>query len=169
MTFNEYSELAFKTCKKMPYREHLAHMGLGIAEEIFESIEIADQNELLREEFGDVLWYVACLRFNPETGEKLFDFSDNFFDNDDVIDENYDITAIKTVIGICKKYFAYEKGFDIQILKNKLEIIISMIYSTFEDPKIFQTILQNNIEKLQRRFPDAYSNRAAIEQSDKSN
>lgn len=69
MGFNEYQKLAMRTCKKFEKREEaIANVGLGLAGESGEVADILKKHlvsgkeldkEHLKEELGDVLWYIA--------------------------------------------------------------------------------------------------------------
>ena len=76
--FNEYKELAMRTCKKFDREEDaITNVGLGLAGECGEVADIIKKHlvgakqidkEHLKEELGDVLWYLAeaCYVFNIE-------------------------------------------------------------------------------------------------------
>lgn len=71
MIAQEYAPLARRTLKEMPdFRQHMIHMGMGIAGEMGELIDLAkkvcvygkpyDHTNAI-EEAGDVMWYIANL------------------------------------------------------------------------------------------------------------
>ena len=68
MNFKEYVPLAMRTCKPLPFADHINHMGLGIVGEMGEIVDqlkkayiygkAIDQVNIV-EEVGDVAYYVA--------------------------------------------------------------------------------------------------------------
>ena len=75
MNFKEYIPLAIRTCKPLPFADHINHMGLGIVGEMGEIVDqlkkayiygkAIDQVNIV-EEVGDVAWYVAgVVQFYP--------------------------------------------------------------------------------------------------------
>ena len=68
MNFEEYMLTVAKRCKELPYREHLAHMAMGVTGEFGEVVEMIkkhtiygkplDRKGLIRE-VGDICWYVT--------------------------------------------------------------------------------------------------------------
>lgn len=76
MKFAEYVPLAIRTCKPLPFKDHINHMGLGIVGEMG---ELADQIKKayiygkgvdqvnIIEEVGDVAWHVAGIAHHYPT------------------------------------------------------------------------------------------------------
>ena len=70
LTFQEYLPLAMRTCKELPHEDHITHMVLGIIGEVGELVDAVKRHYIygkpldianVKEEIGDLSWYVAGL------------------------------------------------------------------------------------------------------------
>jgi len=157
------------------WSQHLAHMGLGLAEEYLEYLdeqypkddEIIDVN-ILKKEMGDLCWYLAGLRyiFMNDKPIALFEFQG------DAIDLSKEPLTLEVCLlriqNKLKKYFAYGKDFNIDELRKDIEIAFHAIavYECETWHIDFQDMLNSNIEKLKIRFPDNFTDGEAIAQAD---
>lgn len=79
LTFQEYSPLAMRTCKELPREDHITHMVLGIIGEVGELVDAVKRHYIygkpldianVKEEIGDLSWYVAGLMgVRPESAK----------------------------------------------------------------------------------------------------
>lgn len=164
MDISNYQKLAFRTCKELPIEEHLSHMALGIASETFELMLSDSVNDIehTKEEIGDVLWYVACL------AEQL---------NIELVNQNIDddrdsltvlVESAEKLISMIKKANIYRKSFTYNEYKTAiLKLYNSVIFFCDSEQLSHEDIMRENISKLEKRYPEKYSDKSAIQRLDK--
>lgn len=176
MTFNDYKHLAIRTSKQMNGLENLVHMALGISSEYFEVLEAnklakisssieeqVENTKKLSDELGDVLWYAACLCLMYD-----LDFSRGHDFRKTSIQY-----AIERITSIGKSSWVYNRPMDEpdktgftprQQLQEAIYNIIMWVELDF--PFKIDKIFKDNIEKLQKRYPEKYSDQDANERKD---
>lgn len=169
MNLSDYQIAAFRTCPDLskPYQEHipvdmiiplsmklnLSHMVEGMNSELSEIYDSRDSiNEA--EEYADIMWYVGgyCTWRNYNLGFLL----------------SSEPGQIKTISwhiqeltdGV-KKYVAYNKPIDTKIEVNHICSIVWLIQAQLGESR-FRKALQNNIDKLRARYPEKFTEEAAI-------
>ena len=181
MNFKEYISLAIRTCKPLPFADHINHMGLGIVGEIGEIVDQLkkayiygkplDQVNIV-EEVGDVAWYVAgVVQFYPN----LY----NFIGSDELNSSiNYEKLAeaksklTRTVL--MNTMSAANLVVDMGILADEAggpsdegeEVAKTLCMFLFATAVLLDVDLAEafevNIAKLAKRYGDKYSDYAAV-------
>ena len=166
MKLEEYQALALRTARMFPTDiENLNHAALGLASEFFE-VCAADGPDQQKEEIGDCAWYMAlaCHALNANFHDlfqsPLLDF-----------DVETPIAALKDFISEVKGLVVYNRTLDDERRQDMLEDLEKFAYTLrcFEvdsDTPIVD-VLEQNIAKLRKRFPDAYSHELADARIDK--
>jgi NTP pyrophosphatase (non-canonical NTP hydrolase) len=177
VNFQQYRPLALRTAKMFPdSRANLQHATLGLITESGEfATEVkrlfaygkpltAEMNAHMREELGDVLWYVPLAMWAmgevelPETTDEMRDeFGYNL----------PDLTcALGAMVGGVATLLKY--GDDTE---DALLMLSAVVYIVERCAEIIGTtgdeLRAANIAKLRQRFPDAYSDAAAEARADK--
>lgn len=161
MTYNQYQQLAYRTCAQMKdIKMDLAHMVLGLGSELHE-VQDADTPIATSDELNDIRWYIA--NYCNFRGLSYEDISTNLVIG--VRGNGIDllINSVSKLQDMVKKYIAYNKEID----KNKeLQCLIDIEsalcrLSDFYLLNIEQGMI-NNIDKLRTRFPEKFSEELAI-------
>lgn len=181
MKFSEYIPLAIRTCKSLPFADHINHMGLGIVGEMGEIVDqlkkayiygkAIDQVNIV-EEVGDVAWYVAgVVQFYPN----LYNFigSDelkNSINHEKLAEAKSKIT--RTIL--MNTMSAANLVVDMGILADEAgepsdegeEVAKTLCMFLFATAVLLDVDLAEafevNIAKLAKRYGDKYSDYAAI-------
>ena len=195
MNFQEYTPLAFKTAKQYndPVKD-LLHGALGMATEAAEFSEtletfyfrlsgdkqplsvyaplstfqkqyMEDLKENFMEEVGDAFWYSALLATHfkfPMSYEGETLSTTNYLPMSGVLQTS------GGVIDIAKRAFVYEKEIDLNLLatlvqQNTVAWVRLLNWLCID----LSECLQYNIDKLQKRYSEKYSNEAALARADK--
>ena len=181
MKFSEYIPLAIRTCKPLPFADHINHMGLGIVGEMGEIVDQLkkayiygkplDQVNIV-EEVGDVAWYVAgVVQFYPN----LY----NFIESDELKNSiNYEKLAeaksniTRTIL--LNTMSAANLVVDMGILADEVgepsdegeEVAKTLCMFLFATAVLLEVdlsqVFEVNIAKLAKRYGDKYSDYAAI-------
>ncbi len=164
MELSRYHDLAMRTAKVLPScEENFTHAALGLASEFFESL-LASNDELeLFKELGDMAWYfpVACdsLGIRLEDLPALAETYDPDVDSAEVV-----VVNLSAITSRAKRFFAYGEQMSEGIVKT-LRRQLANLWVAFSGD-LPPGCLEANIEKLRVRFPDAYSNEAALARAD---
>jgi NTP pyrophosphatase (non-canonical NTP hydrolase) len=186
----EYQALALRTAKDMGSIENnLVHAALGIgseAGELSETIVAAWLNlpyvmDNLSEELGDCAWFAALM-----CSVMSWNFEDLILEPAEASDLSNELAAAVLrrnppalvmclsafaggVLTVVKAGVVYGKEMDVVELKRKLSLYVTTIglISDIHDIPFVQFTLAANIAKLQKRYPEKYSDAAAIERKDK--
>jgi NTP pyrophosphatase (non-canonical NTP hydrolase) len=155
-----YVELAIRT--EAPSEHRLLHAAMGFCTEVAEVeewflLEVQDKDHL-REELGDIMWYVAI----------ALDKLDLELEIPEALIYGFDIALLNVSVGRfmdqIKREFFYAKAIDetvlIEALGQIVEQVISINAIVLKEP--FDLALEKNIDKLKARFPDKFTNEAAI-------
>lgn len=165
MNLAEYLPLAQRTEKMYPTMvERFVHAALGIGGEIG---ELFAKELNVKEELGDLLWYMAIF-FNssplvpmlPPFREGQFDFERECFVED-----------AGELIGLVKKMHIYNQPFEkVEAeMQKRLEKMLTSIYVMADCFQLdVSEVMEHNIAKLRARYPDKYSDAAAEARADKA-
>ncbi len=181
MKFSEYIPLAMRTCKSLPFADHINHMGLGIVGEMGEIVDqlkkayiydkAIDQVNIV-EEVGDVAWYVAgVVQFYPNLH--------SFIESDELKNSiNYEkLAEAKSKItrtALLNTMSAANLVVDMGILADETgkpsdegeEVAKTLCVFLFATAVLLDVDLAEafevNIAKLAKRYGDKYSDYAAI-------
>lgn len=150
--------------KRTSAYDSLAHSALGVGGETREIVEILQvknlnnlkNSEQLKEELGDLMWYVAM-------GYRASGFVPN-------------ITLVSPYVTLyyySAKYMEHVKKYifnDRNDEKGLVHFSLNQLYSYCSQFKNipFEDILDYNIEKLYKRYPDGYSHENAKNRLDKN-
>ena len=179
-TLAEYSQLASRTCPDLgtPIL-NMVHMNLGIITEIGEALDpikkkIAYNKQLdvvnVGEEIADCAWYIvnrARLFLPQDVFQNIYSTQEEFDKaltgfNQQFVNGEFD--TIKNIAELITSVFPQT---DIRNTSN-LEAFVGipdlvLLYKTAEFFKLdFWQILTNNIEKLQIRYPEKFTEEAAL-------
>lgn len=160
------------------------HATLGISGEVAElcqAVLFKDPENLL-EEAGDILFYVGDLvdsvnwycggKFTPN-GASIFDFSVIEKSVGEMKGDHYSgivalVASAGVVTDLIKKHVIYGQDLNDEKLHNA---VVAITYSTHLFLRDFGFTLdqavQHNIDKLNRRYPEGYTDAAAKERTDK--
>lgn len=189
MKFNEYIELASRTCKPMSNVDHVSHMCLGIIGELGEVVDLYKKHwaydkpldrDALVEEFGDILWYCAGLYNTAEKFYKIppdrcveqqhsFRGSRKYYSNNPThilhlsLSISPHITTIIKLVNFPSLTDTYNNSYDIKCHCNSIMAAILDMMSIFD--LNFSEVMEKNIKKLASRYGDKYSDYNAINRS----
>jgi hypothetical protein len=158
MNFTEYQELASRTCVELGEKLNLSHMVLGIATELWEMENHEDSINYF-EEAGDASWFLINLarmtqcpvddtiyqKFTAESIVMLDPFERCFILQDAV-----------------KGYIAYNKPMDMVTLHYNIQALLMYLHYCCTEDEGGEEYLERNIAKLQKRYPEKYTDEAAI-------
>jgi NTP pyrophosphatase (non-canonical NTP hydrolase) len=182
MNFTQYKPLALRTEKPLASALlRLEHVALGLATEsgeyttevkraaIYDKPLTPEMVAHMREELGDILWYVAigCDVFNMDIPEYQYLFDTSGLPA--VAQLKLASLRIATEIG----FFTFEiPNFGLQrhqdsIMRGFVNIVSAVAHACDALGFSIEDVMDENIAKLQERFPNAYSNAAAEARADK--
>ena len=181
MKISEYQKLTSRTSGKWDHPSvAIAHAALGIVGEYFEFVEASESSSDLEEiilEAGDVLWYISELANHLGIGLDEGECTSQF-------PKELANTNLAHIAENSKKLLGYGKQIDIPKMKCALEDVVCRVISLMplelsledlENPlfsedevnlKVLSLIMQKNIEKLQKRFPNNFSREDALAKRD---
>ncbi len=163
MKFEDYRKINLRTNKWLGSPQlDLAHALIGMTSEINELEEAIKKNDEVNisEELSDILWYVSLylsVRDIPTLGQSI-----------QIVYQPFPalVRNISLLNDIAKKWIIYNKEIDQekenQILTTILTIAHNFFLSSHDNRKVdIERGLQNNIDKLRKRYPNAYSDELA--------
>lgn len=192
METNQYQALAMRTAKMFPTLEmNLTHAALGIGSETGELaetvagnwMELSDSQGVVNigEETGDGSWYAALM-----SAHMGWNFEDLLINDQLVVREmsfglhkasqTFSPAALQLmltgfageILTIVKAYVIYGKPLNADRLKKYLSLYVTTLaFLTEVHGLLYANILDQNIEKLRKRFPDKYSDADALARADK--
>ena len=188
---NEYQELAYRTAKPLPTKsEDLVHAALGLGSE---SGELADTISSawmhlpfnvhnIAEELGDICWYAAlmCVTMGWRFENMTIQAGDASEMSQPlaaaVIGRNPPAMTLVlcsfagNILSVVKAHVMYGKELDETLLKRQLSLLVTTVelLASAHDIPFVEVVLAQNIGKLQKRYPDKYSDAFAIARADKS-
>lgn len=152
MNWNEYLEASSRTCPNLgDKKSNLRHMNWGIETEKGELVDIFKRNLAYKkeidlvnvfEELGDILWY--------EAGRHRLNFSHDLMWVS-MLDKN--ITNLYNIVDVT---INWPNTADTRVL---VQLYADHYGWSMED------IMETNIEKLKRRFPDKFTESNAIDRN----
>jgi NTP pyrophosphatase (non-canonical NTP hydrolase) len=146
--------------------DNLNHAALGIASEIFELVVAINRDDEpnVREEAGDVLWYVALAC--DTLGIQFADLAEmSKADDPDLF-----VASAASFVSDVKRVWVYGKDIGplaIRMEEALLRIIRGIVDIIAEGGQALEDVLTANIAKLQARYPDKYSDYHAEARADK--
>lgn len=189
MELNQYQSAAMRTAKFFGDKiEDLNHAALGIGSEAGELAEVVATAWMrlpfnvqdICKEIGDASWYSALVSHTMG-----WNFEDLILEPGVASDMSQMLASAVLgrnpvalslclcafggdVLTIVKAAKVYNKPIDEIMLKRKLALVVTTL-SLLSDIHGFsytEVTLETNIEKLRKRFPDAYSDEAALARAD---
>ena len=158
MTIQEYSELAARTCPDLGSQElNVLHMDLGVNTEIGELLDAIKRNiaygkELdmvnITEEFGDVNWYLV----------NLIRFTEGDLDTVSFYEERQRKIS---VIGLARELMEFSCQYN-TLYTDPIGLLEQFRYISDAFGIDFEDSLTRNINKLRVRFPDRFTQEAAL-------
>lgn len=168
MEIKEYQAQAKRTCPSLGSEKlDLAHMVLGIHSELAEWFDAEDKEDKINiaEELIDQIWYLSnYCTFRNINLQELFDKTVN---NDEFLSQEWQFVKLEwftsNLQDLIKKYIAYNKPIDSEKEFLYLGGIFTVIFNEFVGNGItFEEGLERNIAKLKARFPDRFTEEAAL-------
>lgn len=187
MELTKYQELAMRTAKIMPLQQMLLHGALGIGSEHGELCQLfaplTSPDDLTRvpgistavsEEIGDSFWFSAYLRnalgagFNWELlRQRAFaEISHGSTLTTCILECGAEAGEVQTII---KAHVFYGRELDILALQrhlNRLAVVQILVLTFFQLG--FKEVLEANITKLAKRYPEKFTEEAALLRADKA-
>lgn len=180
MNFKEYVELAIRTESLYPVinpnheqvniSDSLFHSAIGIQTEVWEIFEAlfikgGDLDTVnLREEVGDIMWYIAiaCKKLNFYEINFSEDFDTSKFSDYTQYAYQLNYQSIE-LLDSFKKALFYNKKFDEEKMKERLLEIYRLggAFVKLLDWDIVK-ICETNIKKLQARYPEKFTTKRAV-------
>lgn len=158
----------------------LLHGAIGLASELAEIRQMAGEDEIddvnLKEEMGDVFWYMGImvdeLKSNPEdildqTGIILADYSDPD-ERQEMLNYLIDMMTVSIGEGIdlLKKSIMYGKSLDEGKLNQKLRNVSAYVDASLRLYGLTSAqSRERNIEKLRARYGEKFTEAAALERN----
>ncbi len=185
MNFADYYPLALRTAKPMPtQRAELRHCLFGLATEmgeffsevkrvvIYDKLLSAEMHDHMCEELGDTQWYVplAIRALGLTPADLKYDLDEQmtrYFDTlgDIIIPASLMLGVVAAAIVELDDGRAIDMEFTVAMLGGLVFLVdrTAILLGTTGD-----RLRADNIAKLQKRFPGAFSNEAAEARADKS-
>lgn len=139
-----------------PQRASIAHMLAGVQDELMELSAAIDKQDTVnvREEVGDLLFYLVGLALDYDL---------------EIYPEAHDNpVALEDLITLVKRDIYYEKETDINLVQRLISNVIYDFHNIIEGAGwTVEEILQENMDKLDKRYAKGYSNESANERADK--
>jgi NTP pyrophosphatase (non-canonical NTP hydrolase) len=171
MNYTEYQKLARRTeslpkfiDERTEWEFRLNHANIGLQTEIGELFESEDDEINMKEELGDIFWYLdlACHVF----GITIYDLPTVRLDTK-YSDEIRLIVYNAQFADKAKCLIYYRQQFDLDNSDNKKafksdENIKDCLNIADDNTIPVHEILESNIAKLSARFPDKYTDQAAL-------
>lgn len=180
MNFETYYPLALRTAKRFPTRlQDLRHAVLGLITEtgeftsevkrivVYEKIMTTEMRAHMLEELGDANWYVplGLMALGMDKLPHIGHFGGN-------VDKLDDIAIYMNIF--CATVAAYADESEAVMMRDAYEIaqaLAAIVYLIDHAAILLGTtgyeVRADNIAKLRKRYPDAYSNEAAEARADK--
>lgn len=139
-----------------------AHMALGITTELEELADAIKNNDFvnIREEHGDINWYVAneCNIYEELDYVSLYETAMEYIYRNNIIQ-----FKLCDLVDLHKREFAYGKEINVEDLFDELLALMQYLILTAKEHGFdFEGSLKINIDKLYQRFPDKFNQGDAI-------
>lgn len=165
------SELAAKESAYGSNHE-LVDLTLGLAGEVGEVIdaEITGNRDAVIDECGDVLNYAfnlwAYLGFEEDFSEDIYEVANHCGANEAPLTEM--VIDAAAITGYVRKHLGYGKPLNVGAIETSLQQIVASVQTTLLNFDSTLAIAQRgNVDKIKARYPQGYTNAAAIAQVDK--
>jgi len=191
MNRENYQALAIRTAKQLPTKiDNMIHAALGIGSEAGELAETISSAWMqipfnvanIAEELGDCCWYAALLcevmgwRFEElvltpgDASEMSNPLAAAVLGRNPPAMNLVLCSFAGNILSGVKAHAIYGKVLDEDALRRQLALYVTTceLLSHIHDIPFIDVTLAQNIDKLQRRYPDKYSDVAALERADKS-
>ena len=148
----------------------MMHMAMGLSSELLELLT-SESKENEKEEVGDMFWYLACLaeKLALNLEEPVIKTMEQSSFNEQY--DNITVDLVKNcekLISNIKKNTIYSKEVSIDLYQELIENIFQNLYDLCENIGYnVNHVMNENIEKLKKRYPEKYTDSAAIERADK--
>lgn len=142
----------------------ILHSTLGIVGECLELIEgiLTANKDLIFEECGDILFY--CIDLRKRLGIRI-GYSDEDCEHINMFQFEQ---ACSKLIDAVKKFVIYNNRDNLYAVIDDIQKIEEYVYLCLKGMrKSVDECLINNIEKLEKRYPDGYTDKSAKERIDK--
>lgn len=171
MEYSQYKEEASRTMAQLGDLVHDSlHMTVGMNTECTELLKALKSNTLditnLKEEIGDLMWYVANYARTHSLPLMNQEFDSNFYNKKyhypkEVLEDI--IICVGELQDLDKKLFAYKKPYN-QTEQFGLFLHLNNLILALCDKMEFDLskILQTNIDKLKARYPNKFTEQDAI-------
>lgn len=148
-----------------PLKAHLWHMTSCVMGEVAELVQasIADDNENFVEELGDIEFYLEGIRAPLHITR--------FQDDSAAVNFGLRHLTIEAanLFDAVKKHVIYNKELDIKAIETALAGIENCLNSVRHHSEITrEETIQSNLDKLNKRYANGYSDKAAQERADKA-
>ena len=166
VTIQNYSILASRTMAELDSLDkNFSHMALGLVDEFFELIQALETFDSqgntdkinIMEEHGDINWFLAgiCTFFDYD-----YEYLYNLASEKETVE---DFKALGKIVNFSKALLAYNKTVSTLFLKVCLVDVLSFLQfiAKAEDFDYLHS-LQKNIDKLQTRYPDKFTQENAV-------
>jgi NTP pyrophosphatase (non-canonical NTP hydrolase) len=159
MNLNDYQQLALRTAGHMNTDQMLINSALGLPGEVAEILELLENGSFAcgkpTNELGDLCWYIAIGFYAIKCNFDLVTF---------VLSSYYSEDFVKEMVISTGKYSDYIKKVYFQGHKMEqgycAELLVSCYWAVFNACQEWNLdlnqILQDNIDKLKRRYPDGF-------------
>lgn len=166
MNVTEYQAAALRTLAPgfypptMQYEIDLLHTAMGLVTEVaelFESVIKEGEEDLVnrKEELGDITWYLAV-------GFKALGEEFQFAEPSQELGADL-ITCVGAFMDMQKRAFFYNEPYDREAAFNLLKKIAGAVaYIAVEGGFLFEDVFDANIANLTKRFPDKFTEYAAV-------
>ena len=175
MDLREYHHAALRTAKMFATQaENLNHAALGLVTECFE-VESAKSLHHISEELADVMWYVvlAAATFKMNVADLIhpeFETTQQWLDSGPEFNVQHK-KALGAFVTFVKRVHVYGKTPTPEMLADAVNDLRTLARWVAVLARIhgldFELVLDNNIKKLRKRYPEAYSDAAAEARADK--
>lgn len=166
MKLEEYQALALRTARMFPTDiENLNHAALGLASEF---LEVAGANgfEEQKEEIGDCAWYMALACH--ALGTNFHDLFQNPLEDFGI---DVPVLGLKDFVSEVKGLVVYGRDLHderrLAMMSDLAKFAFALRSFSLDSGILVETVLEQNIEKLRKRFPEAYSHELADARLDK--
>lgn len=158
--WNGYQMDALRTLHEKGVDMNILHCALGMAGELGEIEEHSGAANLI-EELGDFLWYAAVLAKQLDA---------NFADV--MIAASYRhsnhggsslVPPVSVIVDKVKRLFFYNKPLEVQAVLEALTLAVARVWDMAEEHGLSMRAIGGlNIAKLAKRFPDKFTEQAAL-------
>lgn len=176
MDLREYQLAAMRTAKKLPLDLAMVHGAMGVASEIAEFLEALDTAQASSDsdevfditlELGDAFWFLTYMTDSLGVGIHNLPHILDVVPSVEFYSSSKPVIAAGEILTLVKRHMFYGKRVDLQKLLDQIGITwIALTQCAVALNINPHYVLEMNIEKLKRRYPQAYSDEAALGRAD---